>query len=132
VYSPAHNQFRPSYFEKPMLWEGFEQTEKLAQGIADGSERFESLGAAQLIKHALGLKNAFGPEGFRLLYLWYEWPGEIAGVHRAEIRRFAEAVGGDFDFAALTYQELFDGLRQIPEPRPGYVAYLEDRYFSDD
>lgn len=25
---------------------------------------------------------------------------------------------------------LFVGLRVLPEPRPGYVAYLEDRYFS--
>ena len=82
VYSPARNEFRPSYFEKPGFWEGFEQTEKLAQGIADGSERFEYLGAAQLVKHALGLKHAFGPEGFRLLYLWYE----VAGRDRSDPR----------------------------------------------
>lgn len=37
-----------------------------------------------------------------------------------------------FDFAALTYQELFEGLRETPEPLPGYLIYLEDRYFSDE
>ena len=49
-----------------------------------------------------------------------------------EIRRFSDGIRDNFDFAASTYQELFEGLRQIPEPRPGYVAYLEDRYFSGE
>lgn len=99
--------------------------------IADGSAQFKHLGAAQLIKHALGLKNTVGPEGFRLLYLWYDWPGEISDAHKSEIERFAETMGGDFDFATLPYQELLEGLRGVPEPRLGYLAYLEDRYFSD-
>jgi hypothetical protein len=132
VYSPAHNEFRPSYFEKPGLWDGFERAQDLAASLADESEGFDHLGAAQLIKHALGLKHAHGPRGFRLLYLWYEWPGEIADKHRSDIGRFAEMVGEDFDFAALPYQELFEGLREIPEPRPGYLDYLEDRYFSGE
>ncbi|MCL1597923.1 MAG: hypothetical protein M3094_01970 [Actinomycetia bacterium] len=132
VYSPAHNDFRPSYFEAPGLWDGFDRTERLAVAIAGGSTQFKHLGAAQLIKHALGLKYAYGPKGFRLLYLWYDWPGEISEAHKGEIGRFVETVGGDFDFAALTYQELFEGLKEIPEPRPGYLSYLEDRYFSDE
>ena len=81
IYSPAHNDFRDSYFEKPGLWDGFDHVRELASAIADGSVLFEHLGAAQLIKHALGLKNAHGPRGFRLLYLWYDWPGEIGGGH---------------------------------------------------
>jgi hypothetical protein len=129
VYSAAHNEFRPSYFEARGLWVGFEQTRELAAAMADGSEGFEHLGAAQLVKHALGLKNAFGPKGFRLLYLWYEWPGEIAAEHRIEIGRFADAIDEDFDFAAMAYQELFERLREVPEPHPGYVAYLRYRYF---
>ena len=132
VYSPAHNDFRPSYFEASGLWDGFERTERLAVALADGSAQFKHLGAAQLVKHALGLKNAHGPRGFRLLYLWYDWPGEIADAHKAEIEQFAEAIDDDFDFAALTYQELFEGLRGTSEPRPGYLTYLEDRYFSGE
>lgn len=132
VYSPAHNAFRSSYFDAPGLWEGFTQTRQLASAVADGSTEFDHLGAAQLVKHALGLKRAHGPNGFKLLYLWYEWPGEIAAAHRREIESFAEAIGDDFDFTALTHQELFDALRRIPQPRLGYVAYLEGRYFSDD
>jgi hypothetical protein len=132
VYSPAHNEFRPSYFAAPGLWDGFDGSERLAVAVADGSTQFKHLGAAQLVKHALGLKNAYGPKRFRLLYLWYEWPGEIADAHKAESERFAQAVDDDFDFAALTYQELLEGLRVIPEPRPGYLTYLEDRYFSGE
>ncbi len=130
VYSPAHNDFRDSYFEKPGLWDGFGHIRELASGIADGSEQFEHLGAAQLIKHALGLKNMYGPMGFRLLYLWYDWPSEIADIHGAEIDRFAEIAQRDLEFAPMTYQELFERLKTVEEPRPGYMAYLSDRYFS--
>ncbi|MCL1593330.1 MAG: hypothetical protein M3132_03130 [Actinomycetia bacterium] len=131
IYSPAHNGFRPSYFQKPGLWDGFEASRLLAEGVEDGSMRFDHLGVAQLIKHALGLKNAHGADGFRLLYLWYDWPGAASDSHRDEIDRFAQIVQGAFDFETLTYQELIVGLRKIPEPRPGYLSYLEDRYFSD-
>jgi hypothetical protein len=131
VYSPAHNDFRPSYLEATELWDGFDRFRELAEAISDGSEGFDHLGAAQLIKHALGLKKANGPKGFRLFYLWYEWPGEIASAHKSEIARFAEAIGDDCDFSAMTYQHVFDHLRGIPEPRPGYLSYLAARYFAD-
>jgi hypothetical protein len=130
VYSPAHNGFRDSYFEKPGLWDGFDHVHELALAIADGSVQFEYLGAAQLIKHALGLKKAYGPTGFRLLYLYYEWPSEIAVLHSAEIDRFADIAQLDLDFASMTYPELFDRLETIEEPRTGYRSYLSDRYFS--
>jgi hypothetical protein len=35
----------------------------------------------------------------------------------------------DLEFAAMSYQELFERLETIEEPRPGYMAYLSDRYF---
>ncbi len=130
TYTPAHNGFRPSYFESASLWDGFEQTRRLALEIAAGTEGFRYLGAAQLIKHALGLKYAYGPQGFRLVYLWYEWPSEIADLHNDEVNRFSEMIGSEFDFVALTYQRLFDDLSGIPEPQMGHAAYLRDRYFS--
>jgi hypothetical protein len=130
IYSPAHNGFRESYFEKPGLWDGFDHVHELALAIAGGSVQFEYLGAAQLIKHALGLKNAYGPMGFRLLYLYYEWPSEIADLHGAEIDHFAEIAQLDLEFAPMTYQELFERLETVEEPRPGYMSYLSDRYFS--
>lgn len=129
VYSSAHNEFRDSYFEKSGLWDGFDHVRELASAVADGSVQFEYLGAAQLIKHALGLKKAHGPMGFRLLYLWYEWPSRTAAEHRAEIDRFAEIAQMDLEFASMTYQELFQRLDTVEEPRPGYMSYLSDRYF---
>jgi len=129
VYSSAHNEFRDSYFEKPGFWDGFGHVRELASAVADGSVQFEYLGAAQLIKHALGLKKAHGSMGFRLLYLWYEWPSEIADAHSAEIGHFAEIVQQDLEFSAMTYQELFQRLETVGEPRPGYMSYLSDRYF---
>ena len=41
-------------------------------------------------------------------------------------------VGNDFDFYAMTYQELFSRLSGAREPEPGYINYLSDRYFSAD
>jgi hypothetical protein len=67
--------------------------------------------------------------GFRLLYLYYEWTSAIADLHGAEIDRFAEIAQLDLEFAPMTYQELFERLETIEEPRPGYMSYLSDRYF---
>jgi hypothetical protein len=130
VYSPAKNEFRPSYFEDPGLWDGMTRTRRLAEGIAAGTEPFETLGAAQLIKHLLGLKRQCGVGEFRLLYLWYEWPGEIAEAHHLELERFSEAIDDELDFFALTYQRFFERFGADEEPHPGYLGYLEDRYFS--
>lgn len=130
IYSPAHNDFRDSYFERPGLWDGFGYVHELEMGIAEGSVQFEHLGAAQLIKHALGLQHAYGPMGFRLLYLYYVWPSEIAEAHSEEVDRFAEIAQMDLEFAPMTYQKLFDRLKTVEEHRPGYMSYLGDRYFS--
>ncbi|GMQ98805.1 MAG: hypothetical protein BMS9Abin17_1333 [Acidimicrobiia bacterium] len=132
VYSTAHNEFRPSYFDAPGLWDDMTRTRELAEGIAAGTEHFDTLGAAQLIKHLLGFKREYGVGRFRLLYLWYEWPGEIARRHRAQLSRFSNSIDSELDFAALTYQQLFERLRTVEEPQSGYLAYLEDRYFAGE
>lgn len=129
VYSPAKNEFRSSYFEDPRLWDDMTRTRQLAEGIGTGAEQFDTLGAAQLIKHLLGLKREYGVGRFRLLYVWYEWPGDIAERHYSELERFSEAIDDEMDFFALTYQRLYERLGTAEEPQPGYCAYLEDRYF---
>jgi hypothetical protein len=132
IYSPAHNGFRESYFQKLGLWYGFDHVRDIAIAVADGSEKFEHLGVAQLIKHALGLKNAHGPRGFRLLYLWYEWPSAIADAHVDELSRFARVARLDFEIESLTYQEMFQRLQNVDEPQHGYLSYLRDRYLAGD
>jgi hypothetical protein len=90
--------------------------------LRDDGGAFERLDAAQLVKHALGLRTAVhglnGRRGKRpiLLYLYAEprsWPdGRIIDhadleEHRAEIARFAAAVDGDeVGFRSASYGEL--------------------------
>jgi hypothetical protein len=130
LYGPAHNDFRESYFAREAVWGGLPRSLDLARRIRGGHASFQALGAAQLLKHALGLKHAHGPGGFRLLYLWYEVPGETAMLHRREVDEFARQVADDFVFASLTYQELFPRLQETAADHREYVDYLGARYFS--
>lgn len=132
IYGPDHGTFRPSYFERADLWEGLASCLDLAKEVRDGRAGFERLGVAQLIKHALGLRRAYGPKGFQLLYLWYEVPGDMATQHRAEIERFEERVGSEFAFAALSYDEVFGRLGPCASEHPAYMQYLADRYFGSE
>jgi hypothetical protein len=130
MYTPTENHFAESYFARDDLWAGLENARELAARIADGSEQFRWLHAAQLLKHALGLSKNQQTD-FRLVLLWYRVEGLIAEELEAEIGRFARAVSDDFDFTSMTYQELVARLRKVAEPMPGYFGYLEGRYQLD-
>lgn len=130
LYGPAHNDFAESYFARAAIWSGLPRCLDLAQRIRGGDATFHTLGAAQLLKHALGLKRAYGPGNFRLLYLWYEVSGETATLHRQEVNEFARQVADDFVFASLTHQELFARLRETAADHQEYLDYLSARYFS--
>jgi len=77
--------------------------------IAAGFQRFERLGAAQLIKHALGLTRRLGPGGFCLVYLWYEVPGRDADQHLTELAGFAERQIWDEDMPNLVSLRYVEG-----------------------
>lgn len=132
TYQPCRNDFRPSYFEDSAddatgLWADLPRCRALAERVADGSEVFRWLHVAQLIKHGLGLRRAGAP--FRLVLAWYRIKGAVAAEIDTEIGRFAGLVGDELGFSAVSYQELFERMRSLPEPSPGYFSYLEDRYF---
>ena len=94
----------------------------MRESLASGEIAFRHLNAAQLVKHAYGLRTEVHREGSSrgknpvLLYLYAEpdaWPGgraipvEARIHHRAEITMFATAVAGDeVRFSASTYREL--------------------------
>jgi len=59
------------------IWDDIPHLHELAVSISPRDNRFQYLHAAQLIKHILGLKRAYGKTGFRLLYLWYDALGRI-------------------------------------------------------
>jgi len=124
------SNFKPSYFNKPGLWDHFPLCEQLAKAIYDGQTVFRRLDAAQLLKHILGLKKAF-PSGFKLLYLWYEVPSKAANTHKKEIRMFGDHVQSEVDFRHMTYQDLFRTVKEISDIDPGYISYLEKRYLLD-
>ena len=97
---------------------GFERTR---DSLRAGATEFKHLDAAQLIKHAFGLRtaaHALPHEGRRpiLFYLYCEpeqWPNgrEVSAadreVHRHEVAAFADMVGGDeVLFLSSTYNEV--------------------------
>jgi hypothetical protein len=96
--------------------------------LRDEPSTYLHLDAAQLVKHALGLRTLAGGTGKRpfLLYLHAEPPAWPDGrpVPRDSIRRhaeeaasFAEAVrGAEVGFAAATYAELLAAMRGSGAP----------------
>ena len=126
---------------RPVWGERMRGFERVRDDLRDGSLRFDHLDAAQLVKHAFGLRTAAARLGKRatLLYLHCEptaWPdGHVvpAGAHERhsrEIAAFAAAVADDeVAFAHLTWRALLgtwaasddDGLRR-------HVAAVLDRF----
>ena len=83
-----------------------------------------------MIKHILALNAAFGKNGFRFLYLWYDIPGEEGAVHRREIETFSNVVKADgVKLHSMTYQELIVKLAyRYRQQHSAYIKYLTRRY----
>jgi hypothetical protein len=128
--SQGHSGLKPQYMGLKEVWKDIPNTYKLAQSISPNDKQFSYLHPAQLIKHILGLKAGFGKDGFRLLYLWYDVPGDEGTVHRKEIEMFSVVVKVDgLKFHAMTYQELIIGLsNKYRQQHDAYVRYLTERY----
>jgi hypothetical protein len=107
IYDPPKPaEFSPRYWEADHLWAGIPNLRALAGELVDKPMTFQRLGAAQLIKHVLGLAREYGPAGFRLVYLWYDFASGSAEQHRREVERFSEVAGQVIAFEAMTYQDL--------------------------
>lgn len=132
--SPNKELFRPKYFDEPTgLWstKGLPACQHLAEELHSGRVQFRYLNAPQLLKHALGLATQL-PDSFELYYLFFDCQGVESEVHRSEVRRFAELVGGDFRFHWKSYQEVFRGLLNSDDAtNTSYLAYHAERYFSE-
>lgn len=127
----AGDRLKAAYFEgglKRWSAEGLPKCQRLAEAL--GTELlYQRLDAAQLLKHLLGLAHSTRAAP-RLLCLWFDDDSQQARVHRAELESFAAQLDRDIEFSAVTYQEAFARLRELPEPRSGYLRYLEERYFA--
>ena len=112
------------------VWDEIPNLRKLAISISPQDNRFQYLHAAQLVKHILGLKRAYGHTSFRLLYLWYDAPGSEGAKHREEVGEFLKTARADgIAVSAMSYQELIIRLaREYRSVHKEYIEYITGRY----
>lgn len=128
---PDHPPIDDKYFAwKRERWAelGLPRCQTLARAIGR-SVAFRRLGAGQLLKHILGLAYATR-QSPRLLCLWYDSGCTEAAEFCSELDVFRDSIDESIAFSAATYQQSFERLRQAPEPAPGYLLYLYERYFA--
>ncbi len=120
----------PRYIELKNLWADIPNLYKFARTISPVDRKFDHLSPAQLLKHILGLKEKFGRNKFRLLYLWYDTIGLESAKHRREIKEFVEITKADgIYFHAMSYQELIIKLsNNYRDIHRDYIDYITERY----
>lgn len=122
--------FRERYFpggEPVWRRHGLVRAARLADALQSGRAGYRHLDAAQLLKHALGL-TVSAPGAFALVYL-YVPAGAADARHRAELERFADALGGEFDFLALDVPTLLERLGEAAGAgHRAYFDYVTGRY----
>ena len=125
-----HAPLRQAYLDLPDTWSEIPACRTLAEQLAAGPAGYARLGASQLLKHVLGLKFGSSISKVRLLYVYYDAPGDEAAEHRNEIRRWQAAVDGDgVRFEPLSVQEfILRAVRQVRSDHTEYVDYLAQRY----
>lgn len=130
---PEKPPFSPTYWREEAWGSRMLQYQWLRDGVARRPTLFQRLNAAQLIKHALGLRTQACANGRRralkpvLAYLYAEpkgWPPIAEGkpitaaerqAHAEEIRWFSRLVaGGEVEFIAFTYRELLERFAASP------------------
>ena len=127
----GHTGLKEKYISLESIWDDIPNIYQLAQRISPNDNDFNFFHPAQLIKHILGLKRKYGKNGFRLLYLWYDTPGEECFRHKEEIEKFTKICKDDgVKFHSISYQELILRLRKDCLDEHGeYINYLSNRYF---
>lgn len=135
-YSGKHKPLREAYLNEESLWTKLPNLYELAKNLSLNKESFCHLDVVQLIKHILGL-NANYPQKknrlmtkYKLLYLWYDIPGDEGIKHRCEIEKFAAIAKRDgVKFNHITYQEVIAKLfAEYREGNEEYIDYLVERY----
>ncbi len=125
-----HGGLKKKYLECNGIWDDVPELRRFSERISPDDSEFKHLHPAQLVKHVLGLKRKFGLNGFRLLYLWYDVPGEEGKFHRDEATEFASVAKKDgIRFHSITYQELIAKMARNLRPNHGeYIKYVTERY----
>jgi hypothetical protein len=125
-----HAPLKPLYLTLADGWADMPACHDLARQVAEHDAGFRRLGAAQLLRHMLGLRFGCPAGKARLIYLYFDAPGDEAAEHRAEVRRFQELIGASpVHFVATTVQEfILRAERHCRETHREYVEYLTERY----
>jgi hypothetical protein len=125
----GHSGMKGKYLDLD-IWEEIPQLHKLAIEISPEDKENEYLHRAQLIKHILGLKKAYGKANFRLLYLWYDTLGYAGWKHREETENFIEVAKSDGIFVhGMSYQELIVWMAEnYRGSHQKYIEYITKRY----
>ena len=128
--SRNHSGIDPKYIKLDNVWDDIPNLYKFAKTISPDDGQFTYLHPAQLIKHILGLKEKFGKNKFRLLYLWYDTIGPESGIHHKEIDEFTEITKADnIYFHAMSYQDLIIKLaKKYRDTHKNYIDYITGRY----
>ena len=58
-------------------------------------------------------------------------PGKESRVHTEEVGQFANLVGAELGFRAITYQQLLLAFQNEQETDPEYLDYLRERYCAE-
>lgn len=127
-----NNTNMDKYLAQAKLWQRLDKCQELAVEILEQEgkkTRYEYLDAPQLIKHILSLSYHYNPNGFTLLYLWFDCDTEEARKHNQEINRFHDYIKGEVDFRTMTYHELYKSIRALPAVDERYLEYIGSRYF---
>lgn len=129
-FTTKHDGLKEKYLLESDLWDDIPALHELAKEISPEDNRYQYLHVAQLIKHILGLKAAFGMKSFKLLYLWYDVLGKDGADHRADIEDFITIAKKDgIHVHSMTYQELIILLaRDYRDIHSEYIKYVTERY----
>jgi hypothetical protein len=103
--SRNHSGIESKYIDVDTIWDDIPNLLKLAKEISPDDNKYFYLHPAQLVKHILGLKEKFGKNKFRLLYLWYDTIGPESANHHKEINEFTKITKEDgIHFHSMSYQ----------------------------
>lgn len=128
--SRGHSGMDEKYLQLTEAWQYYPNLLEFVQNIKETDGNYVHLHPAQLVKHILGLTAKCGRGRYKLLYLWYDCPGEEGYQHRSEIKKFLAVTKKDgIHFHAMSYQELIlKLLKNASSEHEQYVKYLAGRY----
>jgi len=134
--------FSDAYFQA--VWgEAMQGFERMRDALATGTTRYATLDAAQLVKHAFGLRTQAQARGKRpvLIYLYAEpaafpdgrkVPLELLSRHRAEVENFSSAIvdpAHEVEFAATSYAALLaNWTEHLDEAVRAHGAKMRERF----